>query len=119
MRLALAVVLALVSGAVAGPAHAHAIVLESRPAVDAVLTGPELEIELQFNSRIDLARSRLSLFSGDGRDLAIERLEGGAEGVLRGRARGLSPGGYRLHWQVLAIDGHLTRGDIPFRVVEP
>jgi methionine-rich copper-binding protein CopC len=28
----------------------------------------------------------------------------------------LEPGSYRLRWQVLAIDGHITRGDIPFTV---
>ena len=28
----------------------------------------------------------------------------------------LSPGAYVLRWQVLAIDGHITRGDIPFVV---
>jgi methionine-rich copper-binding protein CopC len=28
----------------------------------------------------------------------------------------LMSGQYRLRWQVLAIDGHLTRGDIPFSV---
>jgi len=28
----------------------------------------------------------------------------------------LAPRAYRLRWQVLAIDGHITRGDIPFTV---
>ena len=28
----------------------------------------------------------------------------------------LDPGNYRLHWQVLAGDGHITQGDIPFTV---
>lgn len=30
----------------------------------------------------------------------------------------LSPGNYKLHWQVLANDGHITQGDIPFRVAD-
>ena len=25
-----------------------------------------------------------------------------------------TPGEWRLRWQVLSIDGHITRGDIPF-----
>jgi methionine-rich copper-binding protein CopC len=28
----------------------------------------------------------------------------------------LGSGHYRLRWQVLAVDGHITRGDIPFTV---
>ena len=31
----------------------------------------------------------------------------------------LTPGVYVLRWQVLAIDGHITRGDVPFTVMEP
>jgi methionine-rich copper-binding protein CopC len=29
---------------------------------------------------------------------------------------GLGSGAYRLRWQVLAVEGHITRGDIPFTV---
>lgn len=28
----------------------------------------------------------------------------------------LAPGAYTLRWQVLAVDGHITRGDVPFTV---
>jgi hypothetical protein len=28
----------------------------------------------------------------------------------------LTPGPYVLRWQVLAIDGHITRGDVTFTV---
>jgi hypothetical protein len=28
----------------------------------------------------------------------------------------LAPGRYRLHWQTLSPDGHITQGDIPFAV---
>jgi methionine-rich copper-binding protein CopC len=29
----------------------------------------------------------------------------------------LAPGAWRLRWQVLATDGHITRGDIAFTVL--
>src|SRR5258706_10132890 len=45
----------------ATPALAHAIILESSPAVNATVAGPELDIVLRFNSRIDRARSSLTL----------------------------------------------------------
>ena len=118
-ELALCAALALAwSLAGAEPAVAHAILLESTPAVDAVLPGPDLEISLHFNSRIDAGRSKLTLVPADGKERPIEVLAGD-EGVLRGRATGLAPGAYRLRWQVLALDGHISRGDVPFRVAAP
>ena len=30
----------------------------------------------------------------------------------------LAAGAYVLRWQVLAIDGHITRGEVPFRVAK-
>jgi len=38
--------------------------------------------------------------------------------TLSAEAKGLRPGTYRLRWQVLASDGHITRGEIPFTVVK-
>ncbi len=78
-----------------------------------------MEIELRFNSRIDPKRSKLSLFGPDGQERELALIDRGAEGVLSSWAAGLSPGAYRLRWQVLAVDGHITRGDIPFRVAAP
>jgi len=39
----------------------------------------------------------------------------GAGDVLTANAD-LAAGAYSLRWQVLAIDGHITRGDVPFTV---
>jgi methionine-rich copper-binding protein CopC len=36
--------------------------------------------------------------------------------LLTANATGLSSGAYRLRWQVLASDGHITRGEVPFNV---
>jgi len=74
---------------------------------------------LRFNVRIDAARSRLTLIDADGasQTLEIERQEG--PDTLSAEAKGLRPGTYRLRWQVLASDGHITRGEIPFTVAKP
>ena len=37
-------------------------------------------------------------------------------GIVRRLLAGLAPGSYVLRWQVLSVDGHITRGDIPFKV---
>jgi hypothetical protein len=75
-----------------------------------------LDIRLEFNTRIDKARSRLQLIASDGAktDIAID--PDGEPNILIARTATLAGGAYVLRWQVLAIDGHITRGDIPFTV---
>ncbi len=100
----------------APPAAAHAIVLAAVPAAESVIPGPDVAVELRFNSRLDLERSRLSLVLPDGssRPVAVENTASPA--VLAGKITGLAPGKYVVKWQVLAVDGHITRGEIPFSV---
>jgi hypothetical protein len=101
------------------PVLAHAIVLESRPAPNAAITGSDVPVELRFNSRIDRKRSRIILTRPDGTTDAVPLEATEQPDRLIARLEGLRPGPYKLRWQVLAIDGHITRGDIPFRVGEP
>jgi methionine-rich copper-binding protein CopC len=113
------VALLLWLAATIGPAGAHAIVIESTPAANATVTGPDVTVELRFNSRIDHRRSRVTLYLPDGGSRPLSQAPGATPDAIGAKALGLAPGAYRLRWQVLAIDGHITRGDIPFRVVAP
>src|SRR5512132_958572 len=47
------------------PSFAHAIILEAIPAPNAMISGPDVQIVLKFNSRIDGTRSRLILVQPD------------------------------------------------------
>lgn len=100
-------------------AQAHAIIVDSSPSVGTEVHGPDVTVTLHYNNRIDKTRSRLSLTVGEQviSKLAID--EGGAPDVITAKATGLTPGTYRLRWQVLALDGHITRGEIPFTVAAP
>ncbi|SRR5579883_2223465 len=98
------------------PAAAHAIVVTSEPAVDAVLRGTRIPVALRFNSRIDQERSRLTLIRSDASTQPIPLAASGSPDTLTSTIEGLAPGHYRLRWQVLAVDGHITRGDIPFTI---
>jgi methionine-rich copper-binding protein CopC len=100
-------------------AWAHAIIVESTPAMNGVVTGPLLEIKLRFNERIDGSRSRLTLVSPDGVSHTIKLSQNTAPDSLTATVPDLTPGKYQLHWQVLAGDGHITQGNIPFSVVIP
>jgi copper resistance protein C len=95
-------------------AFAHAHLLSSNPQANSTVRGPDVAIDLKFNSRVDSARSHLDLVMPDGKiqSLKVSAL-GDAE--LGSQAR-LSPGKYTIRWQALATDGHITRGEIPFTV---
>ncbi len=100
----------------AGAARAHAIVVDSTPRAGATVTGEAMSIEIRFNSRIDAGRSHIRLFKLDGDAVSLPLIEANSEDMLKARATGLTPGSYRLHWQTLSPDGHITQGDIPFAV---
>jgi hypothetical protein len=97
-------------------ALAHAVLIQSTPTINATVEGPEVAVSMKFSLRVDGARSAVLLSPSDGKSkpLAIDRQ--GAPDILTTRITKLSPGEYAIHWQVLATDGHVTRGRIPFRV---
>jgi methionine-rich copper-binding protein CopC len=101
---------------VVAPAAAHAVLLESNPALKSAVPGPDVPIKLRFNVRIDALRSRLTLIRPDGSTQALEIAKQTPADTLSTKAIGLAAGDYRLRWQVLASDGHITRGEIPFTV---
>jgi methionine-rich copper-binding protein CopC len=94
----------------------HAILLGGKPAVNGLVAGPNIDVELQFNSRVDTARSRLTLVLPDQTARQLQVQPSSAPATLAAHATGLGPGEYRLRWQVLANDGHITRGEFTFHV---
>jgi copper resistance protein C len=116
MRLLVPRALAATLLALPAPAAAHAIIVAAEPAVDAVVHGPSLHVRLRFNSRIDAERSRLTLSAPGAAARVVALAPSDSLDTLAATIDGLAPGHYRLRWQVLAIDGHITRGDIPFSV---
>ncbi len=97
-------------------AFAHAIVVASTPAAHATVAGPAADISVRFNSRIDPRRSVLRLVGPKG---AVQPLAFQADDppvALTAKATGLGAGAWQIYWQVLSVDGHITRGYIPFSV---
>lgn len=99
-------------------ARAHAILMESQPAVQGTVQPGPLPVRLRFNSRIDAVRSRLLLLRAD-RSQAPLQLDPVEMPDRLASHVDLPAGEYVLRWQVLAVDGHITRGDVPFKVVGP
>lgn len=99
----------------AGPSLAHAILVESAPVIEAQVLPGDIAIRLRFNSRLDRGRSRLTLIRADRSTRIVPIAPEGTDDLLLATVS-LSPGTYIVRWQVLAIDGHITRGDVPFTV---
>ena len=103
-------------GGFSRPAWAHAILMESKPALHSSVKGPDVSIWLRFNVRIDGSRSRLHLLMPGGSQQTLPLAKQTSPDILQSQAGGLKPGAYTLQWQVLASDGHMSRGEVPFTV---
>jgi len=94
----------------------HAILKESSPAANATVEGPDVAITLKYNSRVDSTRSKVQLSHPDNSVSDLPLAKQVSPDTLSSNATGLTPGAYKLQWQVLAPDGHITRGVVPFTV---
>jgi copper resistance protein C len=102
----------LLSGIIEG----HAILKETSPAANSKVAGPDVPIMLKYNVRIDAKLSKLQLLHPDNSTSFLTIEAQTSPDTLNAKATGLTPGAYRIRWQVLAPDGHITRGEIPFTV---
>ena len=114
-RASLLLILLLIVGATQ-VCWAHAILKEASPALNSTVKGPDLAINLRFNVRIDGTRSRLHLVAPDGTTSTLTITGQATPDTVQSQAKGLKPGAYKLQWNVLASDGHMSKGEIPFTV---
>ncbi len=117
VQLAALIILALAAAAVS--LDAHAVLKSSSPAAGSVVAGPDVPVTLTFNVRVDAARSRLELLLPDASTIPLPAGEQPSPDTLASKVNGLKSGAYTIRWQVLAPDGHISRGEIPFTVKNP
>ncbi len=97
-------------------AWAHAVLLQGTPQFGATVTGPNIPVTLRFNSRIDGKRSHLTATIADGKEVALTMLPQTAPDTLVSEIKATRHGRCRIRWQVLASDGHITRGELVFLI---
>lgn len=96
-------------------AFAHATLQSSTPAADAVVREGAVPLVLTYNSRVDAAHSSLALIAdGEPQTLVIDMKS--PANVLRSQTPPLKTGHYQVRWQVVASDGHISRGQFAFDV---
>ena len=98
--------------------QAHAILEESSPPAGASVKAGPFDLRLRYNSRIDQSRSRLTLIRPDHSHDVVPIAPGAPPDIINAHLT-LTPGDYVVRWQVLAVDGHITRGDVPLTVTAP
>ena len=108
-----AVLLASLFFCAALPIFGHAVLLKSTPEANSLTAGPAITVELTFNSRVNGKLSHISLVTPDGKVYPLTVQAQRAPEVLTAPAKDLIAGKYRIRWQVLASDGHITRGEVP------
>lgn len=96
--------------------YAHAVLVESNPKGGATLKGTDLPVWLRYNVRVDGSRSRCTLLLPDGSTKPLPLDKQSKPDILTGKVTGLSAGKYKLQWQVLAADGHISRGELTFNL---
>lgn len=115
-KFALAMPIILLGMAAPRIAFAHAILVRATPADHSMVHSHSFEIVLEYNSRIEAARSMVMLTNSAGTKIPVKLEKSSAAQTLKAAAGNLANGVYLLHWQVLASDGHISRGDLEFTV---
>src|SRR3982751_2403739 len=103
-------------------ARAHALLVESTPKQDEVVTEAPREVVLKFNARIEKKVSRVTLLDERGEKVKLPPPPDDGQGPaerLRVALPALKPGAYKLEFLVLASDGHATPGLLRFTVSSP
>jgi len=100
----------------AGLVQGHAVLKDSSPMINGKVQGPDVPIRLHYNVRVDPTLSKLELLNPDQSTTNLAIGKQPAPDTLTSEARALQPGAYKIRWQVLAPDGHITRGEVPFTV---
>ena len=100
-------------------AFAHAMLVHSSPADNAIVHSRQVDIALDYDSRIEAKRCTVKLTDAAGKPVALQMESSTKPSELKAVAHGLANGKYQIHWQALASDGHITRGDVTFTVAAP
>ena len=101
------------------PASAHALLIRSNPAANAVLTQSPVQVELFYSEPVEEKLSAIKVYNtnGDEVDVGDVRVDPSDPTRMTVSLRSLTDGVYTVTWKaVSAIDGHQTTGTFPFAV---
>ena len=100
-------------------ASAHALLVRSTPAANAVLAQPPVQVEIFFSEPLEEQLSSIRVF--DSNNLSVDagdvRVDPADPTRLTVTLHSISDGVYTVTWKVVSsIDGHQTTGSFPFAI---
>ncbi len=116
-RLSIAVFGVLLGFGAGGQALAHAKLVSAKPAESKTATPPPTELQLKFSEAIELDFAQVKVTGADGKPVKTgpPALDPSDKATLVVRlAVPLTDGKYMVSWQVVAADGHKTKGSYSF-----
>jgi methionine-rich copper-binding protein CopC len=116
--LSIAAAFGAVAALLATQAAAHARLVTSSPAANAVVAAAPGAISLTFNEKLVPAFSGFELTMVEHKMKVAVKAEVSSDGLtLRGVPQGkLMPGTYKVSWHAASADGHRMSGDITFKI---
>jgi hypothetical protein len=115
MRIPTLAMTALLTLAAATGAHAHAFLDHAEPRVGSTSPTAPKELVLSFTQNLEPAFSTVEVSDANGARVDQGKPKISATTMRVGLKR-LSPGTYKVHWQVLSVDTHTTEGNFSFQV---
>jgi copper transport protein len=111
-------VVALVGGVAAGTAFAHAELVSSSPANQAILAEQPPEILLTFSESVDPVGDSIRLVDAQGGPVPLGPIDQAAgDDTLRAELPGvIADGTYVVGWQAISADSHKIRGAFTFSI---
>ncbi len=104
--------------ALPGVSWGHAFPDHSDPKVGSTLTGSPAQVRIWFDSDLEPAFSTIMVHNAN--DEMVDKRDGRVDPsnptLLQVSLPRLSPGIYRVIWNVVARDGHRTVGDFTFTI---
>jgi len=103
-------------------ASAHALLVQSDPAINARLQDPPTFVKGTFSESLDDRLSSLQVLDGTGENVDSGETTFGPEPAVMqvDIPDELAPGFYTVIWETLSsVDGHVIKGSYPFTVLNP
>jgi len=99
-------------------AFAHSSLEHARPAVGGTVHGSPTEVRLWFSSPLVAASSSVKVLDQSGRrvDRKDKKLDRSDPAQITVSVPALADGTYRVVWQVMSVESHVTHGDFTFEV---
>jgi methionine-rich copper-binding protein CopC len=109
--------LAAVALAPAAPAFAHAHVVSSTPAANAVIAAPR-QVSITFSEKLVPAFSKVEIAMAGMNMTVPVKTTFGADGktIVATPTGAFMKGSYVISWSAASADGHKTKGTIPFKI---